>query len=106
MKNLLIIIVSLLIASIPSLLLYWRERKGRIKSQTMLAAVKEMGEIDDRIFRIRLDDPEDWPTSHESQTLIVRRIELHEKYSTFLGHQLLRDCSYVSDLMKSVISVK
>jgi hypothetical protein len=106
MKNILLVIVSILIACIPSIILYLKERKARLRSERALTVVREMGEIDDRIFRIRLDSFEDWPTSSEAQMLIVRRIKLHEEYSAFLGYQPLRDCNYMNELMRSVISTK
>ena len=105
MNYILLISLTILIAAcISSSTLYFKEREARIRSEKVLAVVREMGEIDDRIFRIMLDDPEDWPASPESKMLIARRVELHEWYSTFLGHQLLRDCIYMTDLMKSAIS--
>ena len=85
---------------------YFRERSRREQAEHMLDVVRQMGDIDDRIFRMRCDDPEDWPESAEAKMLIARRVSLHEEYSSFLRHQPLRDCEWMTELMKSAVSKK
>jgi hypothetical protein len=102
--NILAIAIIGAIASLPALLLYLKEKKARIKSEKMLSVVRQMGEFDDRIFRMRQDDPEDWPASREAQMLIAHRIRLHDTYSAFLRHQVLRDCEYITELRSSAVT--
>lgn len=81
-----------------------RERRLRKRAEYMLRVVRQIGEIDDRIYRMRCDDPEDWPGSREAQMLISKRLLLHEEYSRFLGHQPLRDCEYTTELRNTSLS--
>ena len=73
MNNILIILIvsAILIAGcVPLVIMYFKERKARLKSEKALAVVIEMGQIDDQIFRIRLDQSESWPASSRAKMLI------------------------------------
>ena len=67
--------------------------------------MKEMGEVDDEIFKMRMDSRV-WPFSAEARAIILRRARLHEKYSALIGRRSLRDFSYVSGLTGPDVSTK
>ena len=98
------LLLAALLAAMVGFLLYIKERTVRRNLDEKLLVIIQIGQIDDRIFRMRMDDPEEWPESREAQMLIAHRIKLHEEYSKYLGHQLLRECTYMNEIKDSLIA--
>ncbi|MEN9621918.1 MAG: hypothetical protein RLZZ67_352 [Candidatus Parcubacteria bacterium] len=83
--------------------LFIKQKNINKQNEEVLRLIRKIYHLDELISRLQRENPTSWAKEDRAQTVIARRIELHEEYCTFVGGYPVREVEYMNGLMGVVV---